>query len=47
VLFVDTKSISKKYKLTAKASKDLLVYSTSNIDLKIVMLDNKIKDLAI
>jgi uncharacterized small protein (DUF1192 family) len=47
MLFVDTKSISKKYKLTTKAGEDLLAYSICDIDPKIVMLDNKIKGLAI
>jgi hypothetical protein len=47
VLFTDTKSIFKKYKLTTKASEDLSTYLTSNIDLKIVVLDNKMKGLAI
>jgi hypothetical protein len=38
---------SKKYKLTAKAGEDLLVYSKGDIDPKLVVLDNKIKGLAI
>jgi hypothetical protein len=46
VLFADTKSISKKYKLTAKAGEDLLAYSISDMDPKIVVLDNKMRDLA-
>ena len=46
VLFVDTESISKKYKLTAKAGKDLLAYSTGDMDPKMVVLDNKMKGLA-
>ena len=46
MLFTDTKSISKKYKLTTKASEDLLAYLTGNIDPKLVVLDNKIKGLA-
>jgi len=33
--------------LIAKASEDLLAYSTSDINPKIVVLDNKIKGLAI
>jgi hypothetical protein len=47
VLFADTESISKKYKLTAKASEDLSAYSTSDMDLKMVVLDNKMKGLAL
>lgn len=47
MLFADTGSISKKYKLTIKANEDLLAYLTSDIDPKIVVLDNKIKGLAI
>ena len=43
---MDTKSISKKYKLTAKAGEDLLVYLTGDMDPKIVVLDNKMKGLA-
>jgi hypothetical protein len=46
VLFADTKSISKKYKLTTKAGEDLLVYLTGDMDPKIVVLDNKMKGLA-
>jgi hypothetical protein len=42
VLFADTESISKRYKLTAKAGEDLSVYSTGDIDPKMVVLDNKI-----
>ena len=47
VLFADIESISKKYKLTAKASEDLSAYSTYDIDPKIVVLDNKMKGLVI
>jgi uncharacterized small protein (DUF1192 family) len=47
VLFADTESISKKYKLTAKAGEDLSAYSTGDMDPKIVALDNKMKGLAI
>ena len=47
MLFADTESISKKYKLTAKASEDLSAYSTYDIDPKIVVLDNKMKGLVI
>jgi hypothetical protein len=47
VLFADTESISKKYKLTAKASEDLSAYSISDMDPKMVVLDNKMKGLAI
>lgn len=47
VLFADTESISKKYKLTAKAGEDLSAYSTGDMDPKMVVLDNKIKDIAI
>jgi len=47
VLFADTESISKKYKLTAKAGEDLSAYSTSDMDPKMVVLDNKMKSLAI
>jgi uncharacterized small protein (DUF1192 family) len=46
VLFADTKSISKKYKLTAKAGEDLSAYSTGDMDPKIVVLDSKMKGLA-
>jgi uncharacterized small protein (DUF1192 family) len=46
MLFADTESISKKYRLTTKASEDLSVYSTGDIDPKMAMLDNKIKGLA-
>ncbi|KFZ24429.1 hypothetical protein V502_01092 [Pseudogymnoascus sp. VKM F-4520 (FW-2644)] len=47
VLFADTEGTSKKYKLTAKADEDLLAYSTGDMDPKMVMLDNKMKGLAI
>jgi uncharacterized small protein (DUF1192 family) len=47
VLFVDTESISKKYKLTAKAGEDLSVYSAGDLDPELVVLDNKMKGLAI
>jgi hypothetical protein len=47
MLFADTESISQKYKLTIKASEDLLVYSTGDIDPKMIILDNKMKGLAI
>jgi hypothetical protein len=47
VFFADTKSISKKYKLTAKASVNILLYSIGDINPKIIALDNKIKGLAI
>jgi hypothetical protein len=47
ILFADTESISKKYKLTTKAGKDLLAYSTGDMDPKIIILDNKIRGLAI
>jgi hypothetical protein len=46
MLFADTKSISKNYRLTAKAGKDLSVYSTGDIDPKMAVLDNKMKGLA-
>lgn len=46
VLFANTESISKKYKLTAKDSADLLIYSTGDMDLKMLVLDNKMKGLA-
>lgn len=46
-LFGDTESISKKYKLTATASEDLSVYSTTDMDPKMVVLDNKMRGLAI
>jgi hypothetical protein len=36
VLFADAESISKKYKLTAKADEDLSAYSSGDIDLKMV-----------
>jgi hypothetical protein len=47
VLFADTESISKKYKLTAKAGEDLSAYSTGDMNPKMVVLDNKMKGLAI
>ena len=47
VLFADTESISKKYKLTANAGEDLSVYSTGDMDPKLVVLDNKMKGFAI
>jgi uncharacterized small protein (DUF1192 family) len=47
VLFADTESISKKYKLTAKAGEDLSAYSTGDMDPKMAVLDNKMKGLAI
>jgi uncharacterized small protein (DUF1192 family) len=47
VLFADTESMSKKYKLTAKAGEDLSVYSTADLDPELVVLDNKMKGLAI
>ncbi len=46
MLFADTESISKKYKLTAKAGEDLSAYSTDDMDPKMVVLDNKMKGLA-
>ncbi|KAH7330051.1 small s protein [Rhexocercosporidium sp. MPI-PUGE-AT-0058] len=46
VLFADTESISKKYKLTAKGSEDLSAYLTGDVDPKMVVLDNKMKSLA-
>ncbi|KAH8594886.1 prion-inhibition and propagation-domain-containing protein [Bisporella sp. PMI_857] len=47
VLFADTESISKKYKLTAKAGEDLSAYSTGDMDPKMIVLDNKMRGLAI
>ena len=47
MLFADNESISKKYKLTAKAEEDLSAYSTGNMDPKMVAQDNKMKSLAI
>ncbi|KAH9203606.1 hypothetical protein DL95DRAFT_418908 [Leptodontidium sp. 2 PMI_412] len=47
VLFADTENVSKKYKLNAKAGEDLSAYSTGDIDPKMVVLDNKMKGLAI
>jgi hypothetical protein len=44
---MDTNGTSKKYKLTTKADKDLLVYLIGDMDLKMAMLDNKMKSLAI
>ncbi|KAH8603013.1 small s protein [Bisporella sp. PMI_857] len=46
VLFSDTKSISEKYKLTAKAGEDLSAYSMGDMDPKMVVLDNKMKGFA-
>jgi uncharacterized small protein (DUF1192 family) len=46
MLFADTESISKKYRLTAKAGEDLSVYSTGDMDPKMAVLDNKMKGLA-
>ncbi|KFY03085.1 hypothetical protein O988_01698 [Pseudogymnoascus sp. VKM F-3808] len=47
VLLADTKGTSKKYKLTAKADEDLSAYSTGDMDPKMVVLDNKMKSMAI
>ncbi|KAH8595488.1 small s protein [Bisporella sp. PMI_857] len=47
VLFADTETISKKYKLTAKVGEDLSAYSTGDMDPTFVLLENKIKGLAI
>lgn len=47
VLFADSENISKKHKLNAKAGDDLSVYSTGDMDPKLVALDNKMKGLAI
>lgn len=47
MLFADTDSISQKYRLTAKAGEDLSAYLTGDIDPKMVVLDNKMKGLAI
>lgn len=47
MLFADTEGTSKKYKLTGKADKDLSVYSTGDMDLKMVVLYNKMKGPAI
>jgi hypothetical protein len=46
VLFADTESISKKYKLNAKAGGDFSAYSTGDMDPEMVVLDNKMKGLA-
>ncbi len=47
MLFADTERISQKYKLTATAGKDLLAYSTGDMDPKMIVLDNKMRGLAI
>jgi len=46
VLVADTEGISKKYKLATKPSKDLFAFSTGDMDLTLIVLDNKIKGLA-
>lgn len=47
VLFADTENISKKYKLDAKAGEDLSAYLTADMDPKMIVLDNKMRGLAI
>ncbi|OBT82393.1 hypothetical protein VE02_09584 [Pseudogymnoascus sp. 03VT05] len=47
VLFADTEGTAKKYNLTAKDSEDLSAYSTDDMDPKMVVLDSKMKGLAI
>ncbi|KAH8745032.1 hypothetical protein F5882DRAFT_312916, partial [Hyaloscypha sp. PMI_1271] len=47
VLFANTKSISKRYKIVIKASEDLSMFSISDIDLILITLNNKIKALVI
>ena len=47
VLFADTERISQKYKMTAKAGEDLSPFALGDMDPTLVMLDNKMKDLAI
>jgi hypothetical protein len=46
-LLRDTESTSKKYKLTATAVEDLSAYPTGDIDPKLIVLHNKLKNLAI
>lgn len=47
VLFADSESISKKYKLTAKPGEDLSAYSTGDMDPQMMVLHNKTEALAI
>jgi len=47
VLFAGAESISQKHKLTAKAGENLSAYSTSDMDPKMIVLNNKMKGLAI
>lgn len=47
VLFTGTEKISKQYKLNAKAGDDLSILSAGDLDPAIVLLDNKMKALAI
>ena len=47
VLFADTESMFKKYKLTANVGEDLSTYSIGDLDPNMVVLDNNMKALAI
>jgi hypothetical protein len=46
-LFADTEKISKKYKLNANAGDDLSTLSTDDMDPAVMVLSNKMKELAI
>jgi len=46
-LFADTEKISKKYKLNANAREDLSTLSTIDMDPAVIVLSNKMKELAI
>ena len=47
VLFDNTEKISKNYKLNAKAGDDLSTYTTDDMDLALMALNNKMRALAI
>jgi hypothetical protein len=47
VLFANTEKISKKYRLNAKAGDDLSILGPSDMDLAVMAVNNKMKELAI
>jgi Prion-inhibition and propagation len=47
VLFADSEKISKKYKQNAKTREDLSAFSTDDMDPTVMLLDNKMRELAI
>ncbi|KAI9854174.1 MAG: hypothetical protein M1813_001344 [Trichoglossum hirsutum] len=47
VLFANTEKISKKYKLNAKAEDDLSILEPDNMDPAVMVINNKMRELAI